>query len=254
MRVDFEIAGGAEMRGPGQPPLAPAPPRPAGEPAPAPASAWPFGALAPLGYDLIDIDPPWPTRMRSAKGEKKSSVGKYGAMPFEEIMALPVGDLAAKHCLIRVWCTWPLLLHGGDPKRHYAGADAGRSRVGECLRAWGFRYVTGGSWFKRTVSGGPAFGTGYVLRSACEPFLIGKIGAPKTTRAVRNAVEGLARGHSRKPEEGYAMLERLMPEARRCTLFAPPHPRRGWDVWGFAHGVYEPVVHLGSSAGGEPAA
>lgn len=206
---------------------------------------WPFGGLQQFGYDIIDIDPPWPTTMRSAKGEKKSSAGKYGAMPWHQIKALPVGELASKDCLVRMWCTWPLVWHGGDPQRHFEGADAGRSLPGECMREWGFRYVTGGSWFKRTVHGKPAFSTGYVLRSSCEPFFIGKIGAPVTTRSVRNAIDDLARGHSRKPELGYTMLEQLMPNARRCTLFAPAEPRKGWDVWGFAHGVYTPVVHLG---------
>lgn len=209
---------------------------------------WPFDGLQRFGYEVIDIDPPWPTTMRSPKGEEKSSVRYYGAMPFAQIAALPVGELASKHCLIRLWCTWPLLLDGGDPRRHYAGADASRSHVGACLKAWGARYVTGGAWFKRTKTGKPVFSTGYVFRSACEPFLIGKIGAPVTTRSVRNMIDDLAREHSRKPELGYTALEQLMPDARRVTLFAPPHPREGWDVWGFAHGVYQPVIHLGSTA------
>lgn len=240
-----ETAGGAAPPGGAEPDLriGAVPPRPAGDP----VRVWPFAGLSPFGYELIDIDPPWPTVMRSAKGEKKSSVGKYGAMSWAEIKALPVGSLAARNCLIRLWCTWPLLLDGGDARRHNAGADAGRSPPGECLREWGFRYVTGGAWFKRTTGGKAAFGTGYVLRSSCEPFLIGKIGSPVTSRSVRNAVDDLARGHSRKPEKGYAMLEQLMPGALRCTLFAPPEPRAGWDVWGFVHGVYEPVVHLRTS-------
>jgi N6-adenosine-specific RNA methylase IME4 len=209
---------------------------------------WPFGGLQPLSYDLIDIDVPWPMTMRSSKGEKKSSVAIYGAMTWPQIKALRVGELASRNCLIRMWCTWPLIWHGGDPARHYEGADAGRSLPGECMREWGFRYVTGGAWFKRTISGKPAFGTGYIFRSSCEPFMVGKIGSPVTTRSVRNAIDDLARGHSRKPELGYQMLEQLMPNARRCTLFAPPEPRHGWDVWGFAHGVYEPVVYLGAAA------
>lgn len=208
--------------------------------------SWPFEALRPFSYDLIDIDPPWPTKMRSPKGEEKSSVRYYGAMSFDQIAALPIGELASKDCLIRLWCTWPLLLHGGDPTRHYKDGDPSISHPGRCLKAWGFRYVTGGSWFKRTVNGKEAFGTGYVFRSSCEPFLVGKIGAPATSRSVRNSVEGLAREHSRKPEEGYRQLEQLMPGARRCVLFAPPQPRPGWDVWGFAHGIYKPVVHLGA--------
>lgn len=203
----------------------------------------PFEALPVATYDVVDIDPPWPNENRSPKGEAKSSVAKYGRMSFEQIAALPVGALLKKDALVRLWCTWPLLLHGGDVKRHYLGHDAAVSHPGACLKAWGLRYVTGAAWVKQTASGQVARGTGYRLWSACEPALIAVRGVPKTV-AQLNVMFGQRREHSRKPEEGYAWLERLMPNARRLVLFGPPLQRSGWDVWGFAHGVYQPVVHL----------
>jgi N6-adenosine-specific RNA methylase IME4 len=193
--------------------------------------AWPFGSLRPFSYELMMIDPPWPTQMRSRKGEAKSSMRHYGSMSFASLKALPVGELAAPCCVAVLFCTWPLLLNGGDPKRHFAGADASQSPVGDCLKAWGFRYVTGGAWHKKTVHGKTAFGTGYRLRSACEPFLIGTIGRPATTRSERNLIEGLAREHSRKPEEAYRFCERWYPGARRVELFSRTS-RPGWDTWG----------------------
>jgi endonuclease YncB( thermonuclease family) len=36
---------------------------------------WPFGSLKPFSYELIMIDPPWPTQMRSPKGEKQKPCG-----------------------------------------------------------------------------------------------------------------------------------------------------------------------------------
>lgn len=216
--------------------------------------AWPFEPLPRFSYDLIMIDPPWPTKMRSPKGELKSSAAQYGYMSFEAIAALPVGELARGDGLLLTWCTWPLLLHGGDPDRHYKGADASRSRVGECLKAWGARYVSGGAWFKRTVTGKPAFGPGYRVRSSCEPFLLATFGNPKTmgrsTRnvidsIVENAIDGLRREHSRKPEEAYSWCEAYMPGARRLELFSR-RSRQGWDTWGHEAGKFDPVVSISS--------
>jgi N6-adenosine-specific RNA methylase IME4 len=206
---------------------------------------WPFGALKPFSYELIMIDPPWPTQMRSPKGEKKSHARHYGSMPFAAIEALPVGQLAAPDCIIFLWCTWPLLLYGGDAKRHFSNADAARSPVGACLKAWGFRYVTGGAWHKKTVHGATAFGPGYRARSACEPFLLGVSGTPKNSKSHRNLIEGLARAHSVKPEEAYAWCESYIPGARRVELFSRTS-RPGWDSWGFEAGKFDATVTSGA--------
>lgn len=208
-------------------------------------TSWPFGNLRPFSYDLLFIDCPWPTKMRSAKGEGKSFARYYGAMTWPSLMALPVGQLASTRCVAVVFCTWPLLLNGGDPEKHFAGADASYSHVGACLKAWGFRYVTGGAWHKKTRHGKTAFGTGYRLRSACEPFLVGIIGRPETTRRERNLIEGLAREHSRKPEEAYTFCERWYPGARRAELFSRTS-RPGWDTWGFEAGKFDATVSLGA--------
>lgn len=205
--------------------------------------SWPFGALTPTSYDLAMVDPPWPTKLRSQKGEGKSFARHYGAMSFADIARLPVGHLLRGDAVVFLWCTWPLLLYGGDPEQHYRNADASRSPVGEILRAWGLRYVSGGVWHKRTVSGKTAFGTGYRLRSACEPFLIAINGSPQTSRSERNLIEGLAREHSRKPDAAFAWCERYMPGARRVEVFSR-QSRPGWDTWGFEAGKFDPVVEL----------
>lgn len=203
----------------------------------------PFAGLGRLRYDMIMADPPWPTKMRSERGEGKSFARHYGAMSFAEIAALPVGHLAAPDTILFLWCTWPLLLDGGDAERHYQGADAARSPVGEVIRAWGFRYVSGGAWHKRTVTGKTAFGTGFRVRSSCEPFLLCVRGASDTSRAERNVIDGLAREHSRKPDEAFAWCERYMPAARRLELFSRQR-RAGWDSWGLEAGKFEPVVSI----------
>lgn len=207
----------------------------------------PFEQLEEHAYGLIMADPPWHTRMRSERGEGKSFTKHYGAMSMDAIAQLPVPRLAASHCLLFLWCTWPLLLYGGDPTRHYRDADAARSPIGAVLKAWGFRYASGGGWTKRTKNGALAFGTGYRVRSTMEPFLIGVKGEPKNSRSMRNLIEGLAREHSRKPEEAFAWCERWAPGVRRVELFSRA-TRPDWDTWGYERGKFDPVVSVAVAA------
>jgi N6-adenosine-specific RNA methylase IME4 len=183
-------------------------------------------------------DPPWLFRVRSAKGTGKSPQAHYRCLSIEAIAALPVRWLAAPHAVIVLWATWPLLL-GGDERGRKPG-NAHRSPIGAVLDAWGFRYVTGGSWAKRTPTGKSTFGGGYRVRSSCEPFLIGVKGSPLNSHAERNlietveannAVDGLRREHSRKPEDAYAWCERYLPGARRLELFSRTD-RPGWTAAG----------------------
>lgn len=192
---------------------------------------WPFDGLVPLRYGAILADPPWSYVMYSEKGHAKSPEAHYATMSLADLSALPVDRLAGPNCLLFMWSTWPHL-----------GAAM------ELLVDWGFTYVTGGSWLKRTKSWKPAFGTGYVLRSATEPFLVGKLNTPKiSSRSERNlinapseilpaedipdSIEALRREHSRKPPEMRQMIERLLPHAFACELFA----REAWpghEIWG----------------------
>jgi len=186
---------------------------------------WPFDPLTPLKYGAILADPPWSFAMRSEKGHAKSPEAHYATMDIETIKALPVLHLASGDCMLFLWSTWPHL-----PQALAVMAD------------WGFRYVTGGSWTKRTPMARAAFGTGYVMRSSTEPYLIGALGAPKIrSRSVRNlieapeqfpdGIESLRREHSRKPPEMREAIEALLPDTFACELFAR-EPWAGNDVWG----------------------
>lgn len=186
---------------------------------------WPFGGLTPLKYSAILADPPWSYRMYSEKGQAKSPEAHYDTMSLPDIARLPVGQLAGPDCYLFLWSTWPHL-----PQALHV------------MRQWGFDYVTGGSWTKRTQSWSLAFGTGYVLRSASEPFLVGKIGRPEiASRSQRNVIlapedlpdtiEALRREHSRKPVEMRQLIDQLLPRGYFCELFAR-EPWAGHDVWG----------------------
>lgn len=186
---------------------------------------WPFEPLRPLSFDLIMADPAWNFALRSAKGEAKSAQARYRCMPLAEIEALPVGNLARGDAILWLWATNPML-----------------PQALRVIDAWGFRFVTAGAWVKTTASGKLAFGTGYVLRSASEPFLIGKLGRPVTGRAVRSAILAIAREHSRKPDDAYAAAEALAPGAlNRADLFSR-ETRPGWQAWGDETGKFDAPV------------
>lgn len=190
-----------------------------------PISDWPCGHLTPMKYSAILADPPWSFRMRSGKGHAKSPEAHYATIALADIAALPVAQLAAPDCYLFLWSTWPHL-----------------PQALEVMTAWGFEFVTGGNWTKRTVNGRLAFGTGYVLRSASEPFIIGRIGRPSiasrsergvilSPRHVPDSIDAVRREHSRKPPEMRAMIDRLLPRGFFCEIFG----REAWpghDVWG----------------------
>ncbi len=178
-------------------------------------SAWPFGDMRPLSFDFIMADPPWSFDNFSEAGEAKNAKAQYACMAIAEIRALPVSQLAGRDCVLWLWATNPLLPEAID-----------------VLRAWGFTYKTAGHWSKKTPGGKQAFGTGYILRCAGEPFLIGTVGNPACSRSVRSVIEGAAREHSRKPEEAYQAAEQLCPRAmNRADLFSR-QIRPGWRAWG----------------------
>lgn len=191
---------------------------------------WPFSSLLPLSYDVILADPATRFETYSENGAGKSPDAHYDTMSWEELAALKVADLARGDCLLMMWACWPTL----------------RQSI-ELMDAWGFRYVTGGAWHKRTTTGKTAFGTGYVMRSASEPFLIGTLGSPQTANNIRNVIEtedlavidAKTRGHSRKPDEQYAVCERLCPRALRFVELFARQTRPGWDAWGNEVGKFD---------------
>lgn len=166
------------------------------------------------GFDLIVADPPWLYKNWSTHGTDKNAMAHYDCTPIDWIKKLPVAALAADDCLLWLWATNPMLPEGM-----------------QVLDAWGFTFKTAGHWVKRTTHGKLAFGTGYILRCAGEPFLIATRGQPKTTRSTRSVIEGPIREHSRKPDEAFTAAELLMPEAKRLELFSRQQ-RAGWTVWG----------------------
>jgi len=182
---------------------------------------WPFSPLPPLSYDVIVADPPWPFDLYSNRGKHKSAAAHYTLMSIDEIAALPVGRLAQRDCLLLLWATAP--------------------RLGDCLRvisAWGFTYKTNLAWRKTTPRGRVRMGTGYWARSMHESVLVGTIGKPGKFSAFPSLFDGVAREHSRKPEEFYVLVNKHTTGLRRADLFSRAS-RPGFDAWGIEAGKFD---------------
>ena len=177
------------------------------------SSAWPFGDLPELSADLILADPPWSFASYSDKGHRKGAKAHYDCMSLDDICALPVGRLAQKDCILLMWGTFAML-----------------PQCLETMAVWGFAYKSALAWRKTTANGKVRWGTGYWARSMHEPVLIGTIGKPKV-RAFPSLFDGLAREHSRKPDEFFHLIDKCAAPASPVELFAR-ESRPGWRSWG----------------------
>src|SRR5206468_8428299 len=89
-------------------------------------------------YGAILCDPPW--RFQNSTGKvapEHARLRRYATMSFDEIAALPVGDIAADTSHLYLWCPNALLPEGL-----------------RALAAWGFQYKTNIVWHKLRKDGG----------------------------------------------------------------------------------------------------
>lgn len=167
--------------------------------------------MSDVPFDVILADPSWAYRnLRTGGSHKSGSAQRYPTMALEEIVALPVGALAATDAVLFLWAPPPL---GADPYR--------------VVEAWGFTFKTEWYWHKVGRKG-----TGYWTRGCVEKLLIGVRGKVKAWRSnLDNWIEGgwtddedafdgvfesKPEGHSRKPAVVRQMIEYLTPDVEVC--------------------------------------
>ncbi|WMT71898.1 MT-A70 family methyltransferase [Bradyrhizobium sp. Ash2021] len=172
-----------------------------------------FNPLAAYSYDLVVIDPPWPFKTWSPAGQGKSPSAQYRVMTLAEIMALPVRDLLKDHAVVLLWATGAML-----------------DQAVAVMQAWGITYKTELAWRKVTRNGKVRMGCGFWARTMHEPILLGTVGKPPKI-TLPSLFDGVAREHSRKPDEFYRMITERTPDLRRADVFAR-EKREGWDAWG----------------------
>jgi N6-adenosine-specific RNA methylase IME4 len=109
-------------------------------------------------------------------------------------------------------------------------------------RLRGFKPISEIVWLKRYPSGKARIGTGYRVRTMHAPILVCTVGNPKH-KPFPSTFDGIAREHSRKPDEFYDLVLSHTPQAiRRADLFSR-QTRPGFEGWGNEHGKFdEPTV------------
>jgi N6-adenosine-specific RNA methylase IME4 len=170
-------------------------------------------------FGTILADPPWRFTNKTGKiAPEHRRLSRYGTMTLEEIMALPVAEIAADKAHLYLWCPNALLPDGLA-----------------VMKAWGFGYKSNIVWHKvRKDGGSDGRGVGFYFRNVTELLLFGVRGKNARTLAPgRRQVNLLAtrkREHSRKPDEQYQLIEACSP-GPFLELFARG-TRKGWTTWG----------------------
>jgi N6-adenosine-specific RNA methylase IME4 len=170
-------------------------------------------------FATILADPPWQFNNKTGKvAPEHRRLSRYGTMKIEEIMALPVAQLAEPTSHLYLWCPNAMLPEGLA-----------------VLKAWGFTYKSNIVWHKiRKDGGSDGRGVGFYFRNVTELILFGVRGKNARTLAPgRRQVNFLAsrkREHSRKPDELYSLIEACSPRPY-VELFARGM-QQGWTSWG----------------------
>ena len=160
-------------------------------------------------YRTVVIDPPWPmTKIVRDVRPRQTEALDYPVMDIEHISALPVTTLFADGCHIYLWTTHKYL------------PDALR-----ILEGWGARYECLLTWIK------PVGMTPYSWMYSTEHVLFGRAGSlDLLVKGRRLDFTGKATGHSRKPDEFYALVRTVSPEPRLEMFSRTRH--EGFDAWG----------------------
>jgi N6-adenosine-specific RNA methylase IME4 len=178
-------------------------------------------------FTTILADPPWQFQNRTGKmAPEHKRLMRYPTMKLDEIMELPVADIATENAHLYLWVPNALLPEGL-----------------KVMEAWGFTYKTNLIWYKIRKDGGPdGRGVGFYFRNVTEILLFGIRGKLRTLQPGRSQVNLIAsrkREHSRKPDEQYELIESCSP-GPYLELFARG-PHKGWVVWGNQAQEYEPT-------------
>ena len=195
-----------------------------------------FGEIPRGYYSVIYADPPWNFRTWSAKGTGRSAFSHYNLMSVDELRALPVGDLAAKDCMLFLWVPIPL-----------------RELGMELIELWGFRFATVGFTWVKPIIGKPAphvvekwgaatagfrIGTGYYTRANPEECVLAVRGKPAILRHdIPQLIVEPIREHSRKPDEARRRIG-MLTTGPFIELFAR-ETAPGWDCFGDQAGLFD---------------
>jgi N6-adenosine-specific RNA methylase IME4 len=161
-------------------------------------------------FATIVIDPPWDWGDEGDQDQLGRARPTYGTMSIEELLDLPVYEMADDDAHIYLWITNRSLPKGF-----------------KLLERWGFRYITALTWCK------PSIGMGNYFRGSTEHVLFGVKGSQPLKRRDVGTWFQMPRGpqgHSSKPVDFYSLVESCSP-GPYLEMFARSG-RKDWTPWG----------------------
>ena len=170
-------------------------------------------------FNIVYADPPWTFKNYNDEKSNHNANHHYPCMNMEDIKKIPVWDLAAKDCVLFMWCTDPLL-----------------NKQLEVINAWGFEYKTVAFyWIKENKNkSNMRFwkGPGYWTRANPEIYVLATKGKPKRVGTnVDRLVIAERDVHSKKPLIIRDKIVELCGDLPRIELFARTTAEK-WSVWG----------------------
>jgi len=155
----------------------------------------------------ILADPPWDVYQSGSYGADRH----YDLLNLDQIKAMPISEIAEDDAHLWLWVTNATLRAGYD-----------------VIEAWGFTPRSPLTWIK------PRLQLGHYLRNSTEHLLFATRGkAPVQFKAQPTWMFAPLQDHSHKPEEQFAVIERVSP-GPYLELFARRRPPsdKPWLVWG----------------------
>lgn len=193
-------------------------------------------ALPDRKFGLIYADPAWRFVTQSEEtGMDRAADNHYPTMKLEEIMALDVGAIAEKDCILFLWATVPMLAEAFCVADAWGFCWLDRNQNGHLVPVKDHaRYVSSWAWLKEKII------TGYWNRGKHEVLLVftrGNPVAPAMGDQLPSWVEGeaviAAQGeHSAKPELFLDWIDALWPNTPKIELNRRGTARPGWTAWG----------------------
>lgn len=168
--------------------------------------------LPSMKYRVLYADPPWRySKIQHGHEENKTVLeNHYPTMADEDLLALPVADIAADEAVLFCWATAPRLPFAL-----------------EVLAAWGFDYKENIVWDKVLHN------VGHYISVRHEHLLIATRGScMPDVKKLHDSVVSIERTeHSEKPAHFRDLIDKMYPKGKRVELFARK-AAPGWDVWG----------------------
>lgn len=176
-------------------------------------------------YGIIYTDPAWPLRKGGLRDCRPNQTREldYRTDSLPEILEIhrAAFRFCADECSVFMWTTERFLRDAEDIAAELGFVlhariiwDKGNGTAPAFTLRFSHEYLL---WFYRK---------GHMLKPS-----------PETRGKYTDVLREAPRGHSRKPEAAYLMLEDMFPDAEKLELFARC-TRPGWDVWGDQTGLF----------------